>query len=72
MRAVFLIPILFLPSCAGDGGDWPKLVPIDGILAQTPQEIAPQTDTVGARAAALQARAAALRGPVIDAGDLPN
>lgn len=72
MRAVFLLSAFLLASCAADKGDWPELVPIDGILATTTPTPAAPTGAVEAQAAALRARAARLRGPVIPSGGLPG
>jgi hypothetical protein len=61
---------LSVSACARDDGQWPALVPIDGLLeAEAPMDPAP---AVEGRAAALQARAARLRGSVITPGSLPN
>lgn len=58
-----------LASPAPPAGPAPEIAPLDGLLAQVPQPgDATATDPTGlsARAAALQARAAAMRGPVAD------
>ncbi|PCD76198.1 hypothetical protein [Pseudothioclava arenosa] len=72
MRA--LIPILALgvvASCGGDTeGDYPALLPQAQILG-TPAPETSATGDLSARAAALRARAAGLRGPVIPPGSLP-
>lgn len=55
-------------SPAAARADYPELVPVERIMAATPEpRIAEDTaDTIEARAAALRARAGRLRGAVID------
>lgn len=73
MRA--LIPILalgVLASCgAGSEGDYPALLPQAQILGDPAPE-SPTDNGLSARAAALKARAAGLRGPVIVPGSLSS
>ncbi|MBU2957464.1 hypothetical protein Q4511_12090 [Paracoccus sp. 1_MG-2023] len=66
--------LLLLAACS-EGGDFPRLLPTDQILADpalpahaqpvaaAPEQVLTQAD---ARAAALRARADALRGPVVE------
>ena len=72
-RPAALILVLMLSACS-EGGTYPDLLPTDRILAEPAMpaharaarvDPAPVTATTGARAEALQARAEALRGPVV-------
>lgn len=71
-----LILALTLAACTADG-DYPRLLPTEQALAEPAlpahataarTDPAPLEDATAARAAALQARADALRGPVVDPG----
>ncbi|WP_022708274.1 hypothetical protein [Paracoccus zeaxanthinifaciens] len=66
--------LLLLAACS-EGGDFPRLLPTDQILAEPdlpahaePVAAAPEQveERAEARAAALRARADALRGPVVE------
>lgn len=68
--APLLLAIPLLAGCAG-GGDYPALLPTDQVLAEPSLPDAPAdpgqvTAETSARADALNARAEALRGPVIE------
>ena len=75
---IFLSLSLTLAACGGmpdlrsptpPAGPAPEIAPLDGLLAKVPEpgSIVPADPTgLAARAAALQARAAAMRGPVAD------
>lgn len=81
MRLLLLILVLGIGGCADfpeldglvderdAGAIYPDLVPLGPILAQAEQAGPPRDPGAGVldRAAALEARAARLRGPVIDA-----
>ena len=60
-----------LSGCASEA-NWPKLVPIGPLLAQTDAvEAQAPTGDLDARAAHLRARAESLRGPVLSAPVIP-
>ncbi|WP_424941736.1 hypothetical protein [Aliiroseovarius crassostreae] len=79
----FLIPALIgLAACSPSpevgkplsnvarNADYPRILPLDTLLAQQPEEvdIPALTGSLTSRAAALRARAAALRGSIVDGG----
>lgn len=72
--AILMACILSLPGCAGEGDDYPRLLPSDTILAEpvlpdhapasaTPASVRAETLS---RAESLRRRADGLRGPVIE------
>lgn len=85
MRALAALTCLALAACAdfpqveatgrdlGPAGPPPPLLPFDQLQAATSgRASAPQTGNLDARAAALNARAAILRAPVDDPGDIDD
>ena len=55
---------------AAAAGPYPRLLPLEQLLAAPPARITPEGDAAAeARAAALRARAAALSGPVLSGDD---
>lgn len=74
MRLFLMAGLLALAGCAGDEGEWPRLLPTDAVLAEPalPPHARPASSPapigaeVAARAAALRRRAEALGGPVIE------
>ena len=54
-------------AASGAAAPYPALVPVERIAAQVPPPAADTAPAIDSRAAALRARAARLRGPVIDA-----
>lgn len=63
-----ILPTGLLLACGGGDDPYPTLIPLEEVTARaaTLQTDAGTPDAVAARAADLRARAAALRGPVID------
>lgn len=62
--------VLLLAGCAGDGGDWPRLLPTDALLTEPAPAVMAETATavpLVAQANILRARADAMRRqPVIE------
>ncbi|MFB2594203.1 hypothetical protein ACEYYB_05090 [Paracoccus sp. p4-l81] len=67
-RAPVMILALALAACGGTDADYPRLVPMDALLADPAAAVDPVAvqAELGAGASGLRARASALRGPVID------
>lgn len=57
-------------SNAAQNADYPEILPLNTLLAQQPTEVdvPALTGSLTSRAAALRARAAALRGSIVDGG----
>ncbi|MDU8929979.1 hypothetical protein RXV86_21550 [Alisedimentitalea sp. MJ-SS2] len=83
MKAIVpLLPVMVLSACASfpelegtvpthmEAAEFPKLVPVEPLLAGSQEvQITPETESsLVARANALRARAARLRGPIVDRG----
>lgn len=68
IRHLTLASSLFLAACGGQDADYPQLLPMDEILtdAAPAPDPAPLRAGLDRGAAALRARAAGLRGPVIE------
>mgnify|MGYP005857443637 CR=1 FL=1 len=54
-------------AASGAAAPYPALMPVEQITAQVPPPAADTAPTIDSRSARLRARAARLRGPVIDA-----